>query len=241
MKVIIFDLDQHGYEHANLLNCMTLDVENLHSVVHHKSLVSTAFQYARKGGFEENSMVVCLLLYLSWLVVYGRSLGLFDIPVMQQPPALTATSGQIEVMREWSRTYGASVRQRSVRQVTTMARAGTLPDYLYQKVVRVGDKVDLNEENEGSEWHLPKSEINSTDNQEDELSEYDSSSEEEDNADDAPSEENHGNAKISRDVNFWVGATTIFGRSVRFNRRLVLWSRFEVRYFLFYWNKIVPN
>ena len=70
----------------------------------------------------------------------------------------------------------------------------------------MGDKADLNEQNEGSERDLPKSEINSTDNQEDELSEYDSSSEEEDNADDAPSEENHGNAEISRDVYiFWLG------------------------------------
>ena len=73
--------------------------------------------------------------------------------------------------------------------------------------------------NEGSEGDLPKSEINSTDNQQDELSEYDSRSEEEDNADDAPSEENHGNAEISRDVDFLVGAITRFGRSVRFNRR----------------------
>ena len=43
-----------------------------------------------------------------------------------------------------------------------MARAGTLSDYLYQKEVRVGDKVDLNEENEGSEGDLPKSEIKKT-------------------------------------------------------------------------------
>ena len=102
------------------------------------------------------------------------------------------------------------------------AAAGTLPDYLYQKEVRVGDKVDLNEENEGSEGDFPKSEIIRTDNQEDELSEYDSSSEVEDNADDAPREENHGNAEISRDFEFLVGATTRFGCSVRFNRRLVL-------------------
>ena len=42
------NLQQHGNEHANLLSCMTLDVENLHSaVVHHKSQVSKAFQCAR--------------------------------------------------------------------------------------------------------------------------------------------------------------------------------------------------
>ena len=32
-----------------------------------------------------------------------------------------------------------------------MARVGTLPDYLYQKEVRVGEKVDLNEPHEGLE------------------------------------------------------------------------------------------
>jgi len=35
------------------------------------------------------------------------------------------------------------VRQRSVGQETTMARAGTLPDYLYQKDIQVGDKINL--------------------------------------------------------------------------------------------------
>ena len=44
------NLDELGYEATNLLSCMTLNVENLHSVVHHKSGVSTALQYARDFG-----------------------------------------------------------------------------------------------------------------------------------------------------------------------------------------------
>ena len=44
------NLDHLGYDDANLLSCMTLDVENLHSVVYHKSQVSTAFQHARDFG-----------------------------------------------------------------------------------------------------------------------------------------------------------------------------------------------
>ena len=45
------NLDELGYDDTNLLSCMTLDVENLHSVsVHHKSEVSTALQYARDFG-----------------------------------------------------------------------------------------------------------------------------------------------------------------------------------------------
>ena len=44
------NLDELGYDATNLLSCMTLNVENLHSVVHHKSGVSTALQYARDFG-----------------------------------------------------------------------------------------------------------------------------------------------------------------------------------------------
>ena len=44
------NLDELGYHATNLLNCMTLDVENLHSVVHHKGEVSTALQYACDFG-----------------------------------------------------------------------------------------------------------------------------------------------------------------------------------------------
>ena len=156
LKRLKQNLHQHGYEHANLLSCMTLDVENLHSVVHHKSQVSTAFQYARdfgrtaKEGLKRTAYwsVYYYTNRGSWYMVPDRPLGLFDIPAMQQPPVVAASSGQIAEMREWSRTYGASVRQRSVRQETTMARAGTLPDYLYQKEVRVGEKVNLNEPRE---------------------------------------------------------------------------------------------
>ena len=35
-----------------------------------------------------------------------------------------------------------------------MARAGTLPDYLYQKEVRVDEKVDLNKPHEGPEQEV---------------------------------------------------------------------------------------
>ena len=35
--ILLLNLDELGYDATNLLSCMTLDVENLHSVVHHKS------------------------------------------------------------------------------------------------------------------------------------------------------------------------------------------------------------
>ena len=46
-------------------------------------------------------------------------------------------------MRDWAQTFDAAVRQRSVRQETTMVRAGTLPSYLYQREVRPGESVSL--------------------------------------------------------------------------------------------------
>ena len=36
-------------------------------------------------------------------------------------------------MRDWASSYGAAVRQRTVRQETTMAKHSTLPEYIYQR------------------------------------------------------------------------------------------------------------
>ena len=36
-------------------------------------------------------------------------------------------------MRDWASSCGAAVRQRTVRQETTMAKHGTLPEYIYQR------------------------------------------------------------------------------------------------------------
>ena len=35
--ILLLNLDELGYDATNLLSCMTLDVENLHSVVYRKS------------------------------------------------------------------------------------------------------------------------------------------------------------------------------------------------------------
>ena len=36
-------------------------------------------------------------------------------------------------MRDWASSYGVAVRQRTVCQETTMAKHGTLPEYIYQR------------------------------------------------------------------------------------------------------------
>ena len=122
------NLQQHGNEHANLLSCMTLDVENLHSaVVHHKSHVSKAFQCARnfdrtaREGLKRTAYIELststpveahgmwsIWSLITWSIRHSGHAGNLHL-------SITASSGLIAEMREWSRTYGASVRQRSVR------------------------------------------------------------------------------------------------------------------------------
>ena len=40
----------YGYDSLNLLSRMTLDVENIHSVVHHRDPLCTELNYARNFG-----------------------------------------------------------------------------------------------------------------------------------------------------------------------------------------------
>ena len=54
---------------------------------------------------------------------------------MKPLPSANIAPHHPQRMREWAHAYGAAVRQRSVRQATTMARAGTLPEYLYQRPI----------------------------------------------------------------------------------------------------------
>ena len=216
---------------------MTLDVENLHASVHHKSQVSTVLQYARdfgkmaKEGLKRTTSWKAHYYTSrgSWYPLPERSLSLFDIPPMEQPPVGRATQEEIAMMREWAKVYGASVRQRSARQETTMARAGTLPDYLYQKEVPVSDKITLTSDcpkaepvttadsnaNAGDSSTPDPAEPDSTES--DERSEYDSSSDKEGTEENLPADL----VQLSRDVDFLVGVTSRFGRPVRFNTRLI--------------------
>ena len=102
------NLDELGYDATNLLSCMALDVENLHSVVHHKSEVSTALQYALAFGStakESLKRTTAWSAYYytsggSWYPVPDRSLGLFEIPSMSQISAVKASKDEISMMRE---------------------------------------------------------------------------------------------------------------------------------------------
>ena len=106
--LLLLNLDELGYDATNLLSCMTLDVENLHSVVHYKSGVSTALQYACDFGStaKENlkrTTVWSAYYYTSrgsWYPVPERSLGPFEFLLTSRTLMVKASKDEISMMRE---------------------------------------------------------------------------------------------------------------------------------------------
>ena len=121
-------------------------------------------------------------------------------------------------MRDWAQSYGAAVRQRSVRQETTMAKAGTLPGYMYGNMPKVADaplvlssdedsQAIENEDGDVVAYNIPE--------------EYDSESDEDvvNTIPDISIDEDAG--EVGTETNFLMGTTSSFGKAVRFNRHLM--------------------
>ena len=45
-------------------------------------------------------------------------------------------------MRDYSRAHGAAVRQTTNRPETTMARHGTMPEVIYQRLLHISERVN---------------------------------------------------------------------------------------------------
>ena len=75
-------------------------------------------------------------------VLFYQPKVLFEIPLAPQLSPVVIISRDAQLMKEWAHTFGAAVRQRTVRQETTMARAGTFPSFLYQREIMPGESVD---------------------------------------------------------------------------------------------------
>ena len=115
-------------------------------------------------------------------------------------------------MREWASVNGAVVRQRSSRQETTMARAGTLPENAYFQELR---PLSAQEKNSGD---ASEEEINE-ELTEDEIPEYESDSDVGMSSDDE--EFNDTVDTVSNVALFLVGASSRYGRSITFNKKYV--------------------
>ena len=67
-------------------------------------------------------------------IPFSRVLTIKPLPVAEMSQA------ECDVLRNWASSYGAEVRQRTVRQETTMAKHGTLPEFIYQRQCVTSDK-----------------------------------------------------------------------------------------------------
>ena len=72
----------------------------------------------------------------SWYPKPEGSLQLSQVPIMKPLPSVSMSSADCNALRDWASSYGAAVRQRTVRQETTMAKHGTLPEFMYQRCQR---------------------------------------------------------------------------------------------------------
>ena len=76
----------------------------------------------------------------SWYPKPEGGLLLSQVPVMRPLPIVNMSPADCNALRNWESSYGAAVRQQTVHQETTMARHGTLPEFMYQRQCEISDK-----------------------------------------------------------------------------------------------------
>lgn len=141
LQKLFENLKEFGYQDTNLLSCMTLDVENCHSTVHVKQANLSMLEYSRSFG---QTMKESVKRVTKWAAYYHTSRKTWypkpeegilfsQVPTMNPLPVVEMSQADCDVLRNWVSSYGAAVRQRTVRQETTMAKHGTLPEFMYQR------------------------------------------------------------------------------------------------------------
>ena len=214
-----------SFDDTNLLSCMTVDVEHLHSSSHIKHPLLSKKEYCRNLGNtikESTKRLSSKASYYftspksSWYPDPEHDIPLGNLPSLQPLPIVKLSSQEVAEMREFALTYGSAVRQSTGRQETTMPRHGTMPELLYQRNLHISDKVDFISTEAPAD-----SDVDSVQSNE-ELVEFDTSSDE-DEVHEGTSQEidDIGNLQIDGAATFLVGKTTRFGRNVRINSRIL--------------------
>lgn len=116
-------------------------------------------------------------------------MSLSQVPTIAPLPAVEMPQADCDLMLNWASSYGAAVRQRTVRQETTVAKHGTLPEFIYQRQCVASDEpVTLttfaSEQAKGPEENSTLL-SNEKENDDEMADEFDSSSDEEVEAEDA--------------------------------------------------------
>ena len=202
------------YENTNMLSLMTLAIEHFHATTHLKSSLMTQLQYSREFM---TSVTESIKRNCTWSAHYFTSRKGSWYPPSEDTihfeevkPYLPKKSAPCKIskkdeeeLQQWSASYTQAVRQRTVRQETTMAKMGTLPYYIYSKNV---DKIAEST----SKYQLEERE--NLEESDSEIDEFDSSSDE-----DAPIT----CGEIDDRTVFLVGRTSRFGRTVKLSNKLL--------------------
>ena len=150
LKQLLKELNP-AYE-VDLHTCLTVQVENLHAIGHFKEQFPTLLEYARNLAntvYESIKRVVQWAAYYythekSYYPVVPQATPLNALPRMSHlKPTRKLNDRERDVMLEWASNNGKAVRQRTVRQETTMFKAGTLPLNMYATYVQPKEKLRL--------------------------------------------------------------------------------------------------
>jgi len=69
-----------------------------------------------------------------------QTVSLLQVRTIALLPAVEMPQADYDLMRNWASSYGAVVRQCTMRQEKTMAKHGTLPEFIYQSQCAASDK-----------------------------------------------------------------------------------------------------
>ncbi|VDI36816.1 Hypothetical predicted protein [Mytilus galloprovincialis] len=177
----------------NLKSCLTTVVENLHSLSHVKQDLPSKLQYCRDFG---NIFTEIVKRITNWSAYYftkdssyyplpDSAINLNGIPKLKKPDTRSITPEDSKLLYDWAKTHGKCVRQRMVRQETTMYKCGTLPLNMYSDKNYEGSALVFN-------WQQ-NDENDSNDQRVDEEYDTDDETDDRDDEEDNGFVDNHGN------------------------------------------------
>ena len=125
-------LNRSNYSYCNLLSY------DIRSTVHRKQPNMSMLEYSSSFGTTIKESMKRITKCGLRITIPGTSHGIqhrrvlcISLKCPQFTQFLSMSSENTEIIRNWATSYGAAVRQRTVRQETTMAKHGALPD-MYQ-------------------------------------------------------------------------------------------------------------
>ena len=184
----------------------------------------------------------------SWYPKPGETIPFSKGPLIKPLPVVDMSKPNCDIMRDWALAYGAAERQRTVRQETTMAKHGTLPEYIYQRhCIRSDQPINITlEEADQDEEHAQESEGPEEDSQTGEQAIGESGGEpgydESSNETDVGASDESGNSfqgEIGSTTTFLLCARSRFGRAVPFNDRLFFYLHSEMFFGFFLSESVV--